>query len=107
MIKDDSIFESSVKESLWECPVWHQKTPFTEEFNKELLKAMDKHISEHYKNIEFKPALGYDLFCSEYLELIKEILNTGSEKCDRTGVGTISTFGVKMRFNLENNIMLL
>jgi hypothetical protein len=37
---DDSIFPSSVKQSLWECPVWHQTTPFTEAFNKELLQEL-------------------------------------------------------------------
>lgn len=39
-VVDDSIFPSSVKESLWECPVWHQTTPFTESFNKSLLKEL-------------------------------------------------------------------
>jgi thymidylate synthase len=42
-----------------------------------------------------------------YLELLQKVLSNGSVKDDRTGTGTLSSFGHQMRFDLQAGFPLL
>ena len=43
----------------------------------------------------------------QYLETIKQIIDSGNDKDDRTGVGVISKFGYQMRYDLSESFPLL
>jgi len=44
---------------------------------------------------------------NSYLKLMKNVLENGTKKNDRTGVGTLSIFGAQMRFDLEKGFPVL
>lgn len=44
---------------------------------------------------------------TQYQDLVRKVLNEGTKKEDRTGVGTLSIFGHQMRFNLQKGFPLL
>ena len=43
----------------------------------------------------------------QYLDLMRRIVTTGTDKEDRTGTGTRSIFGAQLRFNLQDGFPLL
>jgi thymidylate synthase len=43
----------------------------------------------------------------QYLDLVRHILDNGTCKADRTGVGTLATFGYQMRFDLTDGFPCL
>lgn len=50
-----------------------------------------------------------EIYClmDQYEKLLREILEKGVKKDDRTGVGTLSTFGHQLRFNLQEGFPLI
>ena len=43
----------------------------------------------------------------QYIELRRNVMQRGTRKDDRTGTGTLSTFGYQMRFDLSEGFPLL
>jgi thymidylate synthase len=43
----------------------------------------------------------------QYLDLMRHVMEAGSEKTDRTGTGTLSVFGYQMRFDLTRGFPLI
>jgi len=53
------------------------------------------------------PAMSFGHEEYQYLDMVKDIIESGCLKGDRTGVGTLSKFGRQMRFNLRYTFPLL
>lgn len=43
----------------------------------------------------------------QYLDLLKDVMENGNKRLDRTGVGTVAVFGRQMRFDLQKGFPIL
>ena len=57
--------------------------------------------------IEMIEPFGNENIDNQYENLVRDVLAFGTEKADRTGVGTFSFFGGELRYNLENGFPLI
>lgn len=62
---------------------------------------------EMESEIQLPPAVASRHEELQYLELVDRVLREGAFRMDRTGLGTYSTFGSVMRFNLRHTFPLL
>ena len=79
--------------------------------NYKLISVSDKkhdHLyNVHYRFLQYKYVPGYITDEYKYINLIKYIFSNGNERLDRTGVGTLSSFGHRMEFDISQTIPLL
>jgi len=53
----------------------------------------------------FAPQIDHQEY--QYLNLLKKVMDEGESKIDRTGIGTVSTFGARMEFDISERIPIL
>lgn len=69
---------------------------------KEILKSQPQYTSYTCKGY-FNPTHDVNPCERQYLDLVQKVISSGVRKDDRTGTGTLSTFGETMRFSLKND----
>jgi dihydrofolate reductase/thymidylate synthase len=67
--------------------------------------ALDVVKSNDYNRFVFSPSIKHEEY--QYLKALKNTVNSGDVKPDRTGVGTLSTFGVNFKFDIRDRIPIL
>ncbi|KAL3842324.1 hypothetical protein ACJMK2_020353 [Sinanodonta woodiana] len=71
-------------------------------------KSCQQNGTTHEQNGHYKETSKCKRHCEyNYLEAVQEIINHGTRKSNRTGVDTLSIFGMQMRFSLRDEFPLL
>jgi len=70
--------------------------------NKELLDSMDNHIEKNIKNTDYKPSDGFDSYCKENTELLKEEIKSFIDK----GIFNVKDIQSKVKKTYKNRYFL-
>ena len=70
-------------------------------------KKFDAGYNMNYRFLEYRYIYNYRTDELKYNELLKDVLYNGSERIDRTGVGTLSKFGYQYKMDISQSIPLL
>lgn len=104
--KLESIYLTSVhpKSTIMYDVCFNDQIPrdFSIEYHKEEISSGDECIL-HFEKWVRKVSSDED----KYLGLLRDVLTNGEERIDRTGVGTISTFGNQIEFDISTRFPLL
>jgi dihydrofolate reductase / thymidylate synthase len=72
---------------------------------KDLPLATDPTKSRDYTRFIYAPKIEHAEY--QYLNILTQVKETGEQKTDRTGTGTMSIFGARMEFDLTKNIPII
>jgi|UniRef100_A0A6C0DVQ5 thymidylate synthase len=70
-------------------------------------KKFDVGYKVNYRFLEYRYIYNYKTDETKYNELLKDVLYNGSERIDRTGVGTLSKFGYQYKMDISQSVPLL
>jgi dihydrofolate reductase/thymidylate synthase len=102
----DIIYATVIEEPTYECDCFF---PVEKMHEYDIIKASSKFYcaseNARYSYITYrKRNTGKIHEEFQYLEMMKHILHKGEARPDRTGVGTLATFGHQLRFDISNSV---